>query len=79
MAGSYNHATTDAGNLREPKSFRGMIENLGDAYEMAEEMYGMIWYLAVQLGEDVVAEVDDAQRNYQQGLEIAKRVNGESR
>lgn len=51
MAGSYNHIVTKKGKLVNPESFSGMIENLGDAYEMAEEMYGMIWWLATELVE----------------------------
>lgn len=55
MAGSYAHAIDRQGRLRDNNSFAGMIENGGDAYEMAEEMYGMIWWLAVGDSE-VVAE-----------------------
>lgn len=46
MAGSYRHATTDASRFRNNETFCDLVENLGDAYETAEEMYGMIWYLA---------------------------------
>ena len=49
MAGSWRHMTTKSGKLRSNASFTGMIENLGDAYEAAEECYGMIWFLAEQL------------------------------
>lgn len=52
MAGSYNHIVNDEGQLLSNKEFVGMIENLGDAYEMAEEMYGMIWFLAVALSKE---------------------------
>lgn len=51
MAGSYNHVVHPrTGNLldNEGMMFSGMIENLGDAYEAIEEMYGMIWFLAWQ-------------------------------
>jgi hypothetical protein len=48
MAGSWQHATTKGGKLLNNERFCGMIENLGDAYEMAEEMYGMVWWLARQ-------------------------------
>jgi hypothetical protein len=47
MAGSYSHIVDNNGRLLSNEDFIDMIENLGDAYEMAEEMYGMIWYLAV--------------------------------
>lgn len=74
MAGSYEHATTDAGNLRDNESFTGMIENLGDAYEMAEEMYGMIWWLASHVeGADTKEIVEQARQNYGEGIEIARR------
>jgi hypothetical protein len=59
MAGSYNHAVTAAGNLRSNESFVDHIENLGDAYEMAEEMHAMIWYLA-SASEDPSAAVEAA-------------------
>jgi len=49
MAGSFQHMTTKSGKLRSNESFTGMIGNLGDAYEAAEECYGMIWFLAEQL------------------------------
>lgn len=41
MAGSYKHIIDEQGDLRTNESFVEMIENLGDAYEMAEEC----WYL----------------------------------
>lgn len=41
MAGSYKHITDEKGNLRTNEEFINSIENLGDAYEMAEEC----WYL----------------------------------
>jgi len=81
MAGSYKHVVTQNGNLRSNESFVDMIENLGDAYEMAEEMYGMIWYIAYHFGapgaplSEVKAIVEVAQKNYKEGLEMAKEVN----
>lgn len=44
-----------------------MIENLGDAYEAVEEMYGMIWLLA----EGDPQRVEEARRNYTDGLKLA--------
>lgn len=41
MAGSYKHITNEKGDLKTNKEFIDSIENLGDAYEMAEEC----WYL----------------------------------
>jgi hypothetical protein len=79
MAGSYNHIVTDSGNLRDNESFVGMIENLGDAYEMAEELYGMVWFLAHRLyPNDGPAQrdvVETARRNYQAGLVVAQEAN----
>lgn len=64
MAGSYRHATTKNGKLRNNETFTDMVENLGDAYETVEEMYGMIWWLA-----DGNAEmVEQARQNYLAGI-----------
>lgn len=41
MAGSYNHIVDEKGDLKSNEEFINLIENLGDAYEMAEEC----WYL----------------------------------
>lgn len=52
MAGSYNHCVTRNGNLMSNDRMMisgAMIENLGDAYEAIEEMFGMIWWLAYKL------------------------------
>lgn len=69
MAGSFLHATTDDGKLRSNESFVGMVENLGDAYETVEEMYGMIWYLAGFIPSLEAEEaVEQARRNYQEGI-----------
>lgn len=46
MAGSYGHCVSDDGQLLENGDLVAMIENLGDAYEAINEMYGMIWLLA---------------------------------
>jgi hypothetical protein len=73
MAGSYNHIVTDTGSLRNHESFGDLIENGGDAYEMAEEMYGMIWYLASHLDGHVPALVEEARLNYSAGLEFAEK------
>lgn len=76
MAGSYNHVTTRTGNLRDNDSFVQMIENLGDAYEAVEEMYGMIWHLAHN--EDAwlnpAGAVEEARQNYKKGLKLAKNT-----
>lgn len=78
MAGSYNHIVYEDGNLLDNDDFVGMIENPGDAYEMAKQMYGMIWFLAADIsGSDapnLPARVETARRNYKYGLEIAQSV-----
>ncbi len=80
MAGSYQHMVTRSGRLRGNESFTGMIENLGDAYEAAQECYGMIWYLAdVIAGEtlgrettrgDRIAIIEEARQHYRAGLRL---------
>jgi hypothetical protein len=69
--------TTRQGKLRNNESFCSMIENLGDAYEAAEECYGMVWYLAARLaaihaGEQGQARywVKAAEEHYQDGLRL---------
>lgn len=43
MAGSYRHMIDkESGQLITNEDFIGMINNLGDAYEMAEECWHMI-------------------------------------
>jgi hypothetical protein len=80
MAGSWQHMTTKSGKLRNSESFCGMIENLGDAYEAAEECYGMTWFLANTLATGdsteapsrarVLEIILQAEANYQHGLRI---------
>jgi hypothetical protein len=81
MAGSYNHATTKKGKLRNPENMRGMVENGGDAYETIEEMYGMIWYLATEVaafsGNSVESEVEEARSRYIAGLRCSPGVEKE--
>jgi hypothetical protein len=74
MAGSYNHIVTSHGNLVSNERFVQMVENLGDAYETVEEMYGMIWWLAYVSNLDAPAEevVEIARQNYEDGLKLAK-------
>lgn len=85
MAGSYKHATADDGQLLDPDYFVGMVENLGDAYETVEEMYGMIWWLAHRI--DILGPypstpaqtaeiVEQARQNYKEGLALSPGTDG---
>lgn len=77
MAGSYNHIITDQGNLVSDETFVKKIQNLGDAYEAIEEMYGMIWYLANAAEFDKLDSADlveDARQHYQDGLQLARET-----
>lgn len=67
MAGSYRHATDDAGRLRTPETMTIATETQGDAYETIEEMYGMIWFLA---GGDA-AKVEEARLRWEDGIELS--------
>lgn len=78
MAGSWQHMTTKSGKLRNNETFCGMVENLGDAYEAAEECYGMIWWLASALARDsagndgsrkaILSYIREAEESYRDGL-----------
>jgi len=84
MAGSYNHVVTKKGKLRAPDDLLGMLEarGRGDVYEAVEEMYGMIWFLAHEIGiengsdspEFVAKVVEEARLNYREGLEKSPGV-----
>lgn len=83
MAGSYKHIVTDQGNLVSNETFVGMIENLGDAYEMTEEMFGMIWWLAFVSRDPkpwwtemtISERIEDARKHYKEGIRLAKMAN----
>jgi hypothetical protein len=85
MAGSWQHMTTRTGKLLNNENFTGMIENLGDAYEAAEECHGMIWWLAGEVAryrsleaaqaplptrEIMRGIVTQAERHYKDGLAL---------
>jgi hypothetical protein len=74
MAGSWRHMTTGSGRLRNNESFCDMIENLGDAYEAAEECFGMVQYLAEQIAVETNADrgqvIAGAQEHYKDGLKL---------
>jgi hypothetical protein len=75
MAGSYGHVVQKDGNLASNSRVVGMLENGGDVFECVEEMYGMIWYLASQQYGREKQAVEDARKNYKEGLKIAKEIN----
>lgn len=82
MAGSYNHIVTDQGNLVSNERFVKVIENLGDAYETVEELYGMIWWLAHShrnLDISPVEKVEHARQYYQDGLQLARETPDKGR
>lgn len=76
--------TTDGGKLRNSRTFNDMIENGGDAYEAAEECYGMLWWLAGQVvdltgpsgstyppdRELTLDVIRQAEAHYQEGLRL---------
>jgi len=67
MAGSYSHATTDSGQLRNWLTMGIATETQGDAWETIEEFYGMVWFLA-----DGDAErVEEARQRYRDGIELS--------
>lgn len=82
MAGSWEHMTTKSGKLRSNETFCDMVENLGDAYEAAEECYGMVQYLADLLAAHIVVGkgkthsetrqmlINQASHEYKEGLRI---------
>lgn len=66
MAGSYKHATTEDGKLRNSETMTIATETQGDAYETIEEMYGMIWYLA----KGDPSKVEEARVHYDVGVDM---------
>ena len=77
MAGSWDHAMGVDGALLEPEDLAGMLENGGDAWEFAEQAYGMAWLLARMISTTVELDPEDiiesARENYKQGLKFAEQ------
>lgn len=74
MAGSFNHVIEKpSGRLLSDRDICDMLEcSSGDVAEAVEEMYGMIWYLAVEVSDQLgtaAQAVERARQNYQKGLE----------
>lgn len=80
MAGSFKHVVAADGQLLRDKDFAQMVDNPVDAYEVVEEMYGMIWVLADFLGGPDAgtrrAWVDQARDNYRRGLTVSPGTRG---
>lgn len=72
MAGSYSHAVADDGQLLVNEEIVGMLENGGDWYEFAEEVYGMLWFLA----DGDPEAIEDARARYRDGLAMSPGVEG---
>lgn len=81
MAGSYHTAVSrEDGQLYRNGDFARMVENTGDAYETAQEMYGMIWLLAHSLGVERQVPphvlVEMARQDYRDGLAVSPGIDG---
>jgi len=76
MPGSYGHVIQKDGNLSSNERIVQSLEHGGDVFETVEEMYGMIWYMAGKYPGIEKTVVDDARKNYREGLKLAKEVNG---
>jgi len=82
MAGSWNHAVDkETGKLLVNKDLNGMLENGGDVYEFAEEVYGMVYWLAEELSKEVGQHstgelVEFARQNYKDGLKVSPGTDG---
>ena len=79
MAGSYKHCVDDQGGFTGVR----LLDDLGDAWEALEEMYGMIWYLAFEHAQYAGDEhreaetadlVEEARQNYALGIERSPGV-----
>ena len=87
MAGSWNHSIEKtSGKLLCNEDAVQMLENGGDWYEYAEEVYGMVWWLAIQLASEradrsgmgfIPAEyVERARQNYEGGIKLSPGIDG---
>lgn len=79
MAGGYGHIVQKDGNLRTNLAISNALDNGGDVFETVEEMYGMIWYLIhenVKWSGKEKAMIEEARRNSQTGLRVAKGICG---
>lgn len=69
--------TTDDGQFRNNETFNQMVENGGDAYETAEECFGMVHWLAQELadllGMSRADVIEAARHRYEDGLRLGGR------
>jgi len=47
MAGSYNHVVSERGRLLDSTIMHEQLDTFGDVWETIEELFGMIWLLAL--------------------------------
>lgn len=87
----YRYTAEDIGKpYRDPETMSfPLVENMGDAVEALEECYGMVWYLAQQLGicldgdsdqgpEDrarALTLIEEAREHYQDGYRLGAGVD----
>lgn len=69
MTDPFGHMASSDGQILELEEFVKTIDNPGDAYEMVEEMLGMIWHLANRIaqatGEDPTTIIEGARKQFQ--------------
>lgn len=91
MAGSYKSVITRNGNFKSNEALINSLETGGDMFEAAEEMYGMIWFLAwqsvaphipiaqfksFQYAREMVKDlVENARQNYEVGLAASREIH----
>lgn len=77
MAGGWKHITDEQGRYCGP----ALIKNAADAEALAEEVFGMITWLAAQLedvtGVDRAEWITRAGRGSEEGMKIGGRSDGE--
>lgn len=69
MADPFGHIASSDGQILGLEEFVKTIDNPGDAYEMVEEMLGMIRHLANRIaqatGEDPTTIIESARKQFQ--------------
>lgn len=79
MAGSWHHAIDEQGRLLNSFELSDMLENGGDVHEFAEEVYGMVYYLAGRLiahePGGLESLIEEARMNYREGISVSPGLN----